>query len=87
MKWNVVGRKYNLSSSSSGKEESSKVDEEADEEAEIPGPPENNATEKTAIRMPTKNNPIIVALYGQMSLAAKSYQSAICKLVSLSRSF
>lgn len=80
MKWNVVGRKYNLSSSS-GKEESSKVDEEADEEAEIPGPTENNATEKTAIRMPTKNNPIIVALYGQMSLAAKSYQSAIFYLL------
>ncbi|KAG2040882.1 TPR-like protein [Suillus americanus] len=83
MKWNVVGRKYNLSSS--GKEEPSKVEEEVDEEAEIPGPMESNATEKTAIQMPTKNNPIIVTLYGQMSLAAKSYQSAICKSVSLSR--
>ncbi|KAG1738029.1 hypothetical protein EDB19DRAFT_1895731 [Suillus lakei] len=38
MKWNVVGRKYNLSSS--GKEEPSKVEEEVDEEAEIPGPTE-----------------------------------------------
>ncbi|KAG2139828.1 uncharacterized protein EDB93DRAFT_1241934 [Suillus bovinus] len=83
MKWNPVGRKYNVSSS--GKEEPSKVDEEVDEEAEIPGPMESNATEKTAVRMPTKNNPIIVTLYGQMSLAAKSYQSAICKLVSLFR--
>ncbi|KAG0701633.1 hypothetical protein DFH29DRAFT_806009 [Suillus ampliporus] len=87
LKWNVVGRKYNLSSS--GKEEPSKaneVEEEGDEEAEIPGPTEipgpaeSNATEKTAVRMPTKNNPIIVTLYGQMSLAAKSYQSAICKI-------
>ncbi|KAG2056694.1 TPR-like protein [Suillus hirtellus] len=83
MKWNAIGRKYNLSSS--GKEEPSKAEEEVDDEAEIPGPAENNATEKTAIRMPTKHNPIIVTLYGQMSLAAKSYQSAICKLVYLSR--
>lgn len=82
MKWNVVGRKYNMSSS--GKEEPSKaneVEEEVDEEAEIPGPTESNATEKTAVRMPTKNNPILVTLYGQMSLAAKSYQSAIFYLL------
>ncbi|KAG2354401.1 hypothetical protein BDR07DRAFT_1306230 [Suillus spraguei] len=83
MKWNVVGRRYNLSSS--GKEEQSKADEEVDEEADIPGSMDSNTTEKTAVRMPTKNNPIIVTLYGQMSLAAKSYQSAICKLVFLSR--
>ncbi|KAG1847190.1 hypothetical protein DFJ58DRAFT_891875 [Suillus subalutaceus] len=61
MKWNVVGRKYNLSSS--GKEEPSKVEEEVDEEADIPGPMESNTTENTAVRMPTKNNPIIVTLY------------------------
>lgn len=28
--------------------------------------------------MPTKNNPLTVAIYGQMCIAAKSYQSAIC---------
>lgn len=81
LKWNVVGRRYGLLSS--GKEESSKAnegEEEVDEDAEMPGSAENTTTDKTAIRMPTKNNPVIVTLYGQMCLAAKSYQSAICKL-------
>ena len=31
------------------------------------------------VRLPSKENPIGVALYGQICLAAKSYQSAICK--------
>ncbi|OJA08708.1 hypothetical protein AZE42_08889 [Rhizopogon vesiculosus] len=82
LKWNVVGRRYGLSSSV--KEESSKVnegEEEVDEEAEIPGPTESSTADKTAIRMPTKNNPVIVTLYGQMCLAAKSYQSAIFYLL------
>ncbi|KAG1750557.1 uncharacterized protein EDB91DRAFT_1108147 [Suillus paluster] len=87
MKWNVIGRKYNMSSS--GKEEplkANEVEEEGDEEAEIAGPAESHTTEsttteKTAVQMPTKNNPIIVTLYGQMSLAAKSYQSAIFYLL------
>ncbi|KAF8824593.1 hypothetical protein HHX47_DHR8000441 [Lentinula edodes] len=29
--------------------------------------------------LPTKDNPLTVAIYGQMCIAAKSYQSAICK--------
>lgn len=28
--------------------------------------------------LPTKDNPLTVAIYGQMCIAAKSYQSAIC---------
>lgn len=85
LKWNVVGRRY-----SSNKEEPSKAndgDEDADEDAEIAGPTESNAMENTAIRVPTKNNPVIVTLYGQMCLAAKSYQSAICKLAYDSEEF
>ena len=31
------------------------------------------------VEIPTKNNPIIVAIYGQICIAAKSYQSAICE--------
>jgi general transcription factor 3C polypeptide 3 (transcription factor C subunit 4) len=30
-------------------------------------------------RLPTKENPVIVAVYGQICLAAKSYQSALCE--------
>ncbi|KAF5378579.1 hypothetical protein D9615_007122 [Tricholomella constricta] len=33
------------------------------------------------IEIPTKNNPIIVAIYGQICIAAKSYQSAIFYLL------
>ena len=31
------------------------------------------------LEIPTKNNPIIIAIYGQICIAAKSYQSAICE--------
>ncbi|KAL0577198.1 transcription factor TFIIIC subunit tfc4 [Marasmius crinis-equi] len=37
------------------------------------------ATEDGKTPLPTKNNPLIVAIYGQMCIAAKSYQSAICE--------
>ena len=29
--------------------------------------------------LPTKSNPVIIALYGQICIAARSYQSALCK--------
>ena len=31
-----------------------------------------------ASELPTKDNPLLVTIYGQISLAAKSYQSALC---------
>ncbi|KAJ8592172.1 hypothetical protein M405DRAFT_859982 [Rhizopogon salebrosus TDB-379] len=67
---------------SSIKEEPSKVndgEEDADDDAEIPGSTESTTTEKMATRMLTKNNPVIITLYGQMCLAAKSYQNAISR--------
>jgi hypothetical protein len=75
---------------SSIKEEPSKVndgEEDADDDAEIPGSTESTTTEKMATRMLTKNNPVIITLYGQMCLAAKSYQNAICKLADYSGEF
>jgi len=30
-------------------------------------------------QLPTKSNPVIITIYGQICIAAKSYQSAICK--------
>jgi len=86
LRWNAIGRRYALSST--GKEEASKAnegDEDAEDDAEIVGPTESNTTENTSVRVPTKNNPVIVTLYGQMCLAAKSYQSAICKLTCYSK--
>jgi general transcription factor 3C polypeptide 3 (transcription factor C subunit 4) len=85
LKWNPIGRRYGLSSSI--KEEPSKAndgEEDADDDAEIPGATESTAAEKMPIRMPTKNNPVIITLYGQMCLASKSYQSAICKFADYS---
>ena len=32
-------------------------------------------------RLPTKENPVGVAVYGQICLAARSYQSALCELI------
>jgi general transcription factor 3C polypeptide 3 (transcription factor C subunit 4) len=38
------------------------------EEKDVPGPTRVGAT----VEIPTKNNPIIVAIYGQICIAAKS---------------
>ena len=37
-----------------------------------------NAGVKPVFPLPTKQNPMITALYGQLCIAAKSYQSGIC---------
>ncbi|KAG6331587.1 hypothetical protein ID866_7502 [Astraeus odoratus] len=53
------------------------VDEEGDEAAECADP----SDDKKPVKLPTKNNPMPVTLYGQLCLAAKSYQSAIFYLL------
>ena len=43
---------------------------------------ENESTAQEKFKrpeIPTKENPVIVTIYGQICIAAKSYQSAICK--------
>lgn len=66
VRWNPHIRRYHLT----GADESTKDDAEEGEETSA----ELQASEK-----PTKNNPIMVCIYGQLCVAARSYQSAICK--------
>jgi general transcription factor 3C polypeptide 3 (transcription factor C subunit 4) len=65
VRWNPHARRYHLT----GADEGTKDDaEDRVASAELPAPSK-----------PTKNNPIMVCIYGQLCVAARSYQSAICE--------
>ena len=65
-RWNPHTRRHYLTAGDEGgKDEAEDVDEDT---------PQIQAADK-----PTKNNPIMVCLYGQLCLAVRSYQSGICK--------
>ncbi|KAF5345552.1 hypothetical protein D9758_012000 [Tetrapyrgos nigripes] len=79
LKWNSVNKRYGLAGKKSGD-----AQEEPDEDSDGPVDPSvSAATESNSARptLPTKNNPLVVAMYGQMCVAAKSYQSAIFYLL------
>lgn len=50
-----------------------------EDDAEDDGVLEGGEQEKERRRLPVKENPLPVAMYGQMSNAGRSYQSAICE--------
>ena len=77
LKWNPIPRRW-------GMNKSSEADEGVDDE---PNPDGVEGDEKNpAPQPPTKDNPAIFALYGNVCLAGKSYQSAICPCFSHRRS-
>jgi general transcription factor 3C polypeptide 3 (transcription factor C subunit 4) len=66
-RWNPHRRRYHLTGGDEGDKEDP---EDAEEDTpQIPAP-----------EKPTKNNPIMICIYGQLCVAARSYQSGICKL-------
>ena len=70
LKWNPVLKRYGAGG---------KVDEEEEDVGAEPNVNVPDAGEsQPRPRLPTKENPVGVALYGQICLAAKSYQSALC---------
>ncbi|KAI0072549.1 TPR-like protein [Panus rudis PR-1116 ss-1] len=71
LKWNPNTKRYALVGSSTKEEE---------DEDDVPITNDKQNAQPQA-RLPTKDNPIGVALYGQICLAAKSYQSAIFYLL------
>lgn len=82
LKWNNSSQRYHLGAvKSAGDDEAIKGADVPEDDVEDAGdaadPTPTN--DKKPLWLPTKNNPIPVALYGQLCLAAKSYQSAICK--------
>lgn len=80
LRWNGTTKRYGLSGSAA------KTEEEEEEEETIPvtAASGSNGTEvPDKPKLPTKENPIGVAVYGQICLAAKSYQSALCECISV----
>lgn len=82
LRWNNSGQRYHLGTvKSGGDDETIKGADAAEDDAEDAGDAAEPtpATDKKPLWLPMKNNPYPVTLYGQLCLAAKSYQSAICK--------
>jgi general transcription factor 3C polypeptide 3 (transcription factor C subunit 4) len=69
VRWNPVGKRW-------APVAGSKKGEEADEDEDEENP--NTSTSNGKTSLPMKTNPLVIAIYGQMCVAAKSYQSAIC---------
>jgi general transcription factor 3C polypeptide 3 (transcription factor C subunit 4) len=92
LKWNALNKRYAPTSQvkaepgAEGEDDADDIDAGAgavgaEKDSSGPGSGAEAMTE-----IPTKNNPIIVAIYGQICIAAKSYQSAICKSLPSMRS-
>lgn len=76
LKWAPASRRYAITVTKSGGGDDANEDEEDALPDENAGPHEKSK----APRVLTKENPVTVAVYGQICMAAKSYQSAICQL-------
>lgn len=68
LRWNAVLKRYGVGT---------KAEDDEDDGAGAEPAAETDSTSSRP-RLPTKENPVGVALYGQICLAAKSYQSALC---------
>ncbi|KAG7095406.1 hypothetical protein E1B28_006157 [Marasmius oreades] len=87
LRWNPLNKRW-APVSSNGQGKRGAVEEEGDEGDEDEGQGAIPRLQDTAqdekdkrTPLPTKNNPLPLALYGQMCIAAKSYQSAIFYLL------
>ena len=76
LKWAPASRRYALSTKVG-------VDDGAEEDDDIADDVDPNNEKVNAPRILSKHNPVTIAVYGQMCMAAKSYQSAICAFVPL----
>lgn len=84
LKWNALNKRYAPTLQMKSEQEA-EVDEDADADdaegmaAAVAGEKDGPGPGAGSVVIPTKNNPIVVAIYGQICIAAKSYQSAICE--------
>lgn len=76
LRWNPTLRRYGIGTTSGENNDGDEGDADKDEAQATTAA--GQSTEQP--KLPSKSNPIIVALYGQLCLALKSYQSALCKL-------
>ncbi|KAF8575754.1 TPR-like protein [Ramaria rubella] len=78
VRWNPHTRRYTQVGTEEGEKDDGK--DEADEAPEETGPA-SGLVENAIPQKPTKNNPIMVCIYGQLCVAARSYQSGIFYLL------
>ncbi|KIJ64224.1 hypothetical protein HYDPIDRAFT_175610 [Hydnomerulius pinastri MD-312] len=82
LKWNNNSQRYHLITAKDADDDDiAKGADALEEDGDEGGDGVEPANDKKPLRLPTKNNPMPVALYGQLCLAAKSYQSAIFYLL------
>ena len=75
LKWIPLNKRY----APTGQGKSTDPDEGDDDAEDNDLENESTAHDKfNRPEIPTKENPVIVTIYGQICIAAKSYQSAIC---------
>lgn len=88
LKWNALNKRYapTLQMKAEAEDEAEDVEGVAgagtglgEKDGSVAGAGAGAGT--ATVEIPTKNNPIIVAIYGQICIAAKSYQSAIFYLL------
>lgn len=88
LRWNPLNKRYAHTGAgmASAKGDDGDAGEDDDMDIDADGDRSQHTTMSTAMsekfELPTKQNPVIVTIYGQICIAAKSYQSAICKLLS-----
>ena len=75
LRWNPIFKRYGAGSKTEEDDDQEALDD--DKEAE---PSTETSQQAARPRLPTKENPVGVAVYGQICLAARSYQSALCEL-------
>jgi general transcription factor 3C polypeptide 3 (transcription factor C subunit 4) len=89
LKWNPINKRY--ASAFQGKtsgtgagagDEEDAGEDDLDDAAACAGGGESQGI-VGAPKIPAKHNPIIVTIYGQICIAARSYQSAICMFSSV----
>jgi general transcription factor 3C polypeptide 3 (transcription factor C subunit 4) len=78
LRWNPLSRRYvSGMPAKTGDGDDAAADEVEDVDVVVQ---EESPSDKADIpNLPSKNNPLNVAVYGQICIAAKSYQSAICE--------
>ena len=79
LKWNSLNKRYApINTSKTAEPDDDDADDIAAEPEQISATT-NSADRSGVPALPTKENPVITAIYGQICVAAKSYQSAICE--------
>lgn len=73
LRWNPLNKRY-APTAQAKTTEPGEGDDDDEVDASTTAEKDTKMTE-----IPIKQNPLLVAIYGQICIAAKSYQSAICK--------